>query len=83
LKHGKERKAMQNKEKIKEFVSTFNEEKRLKWNKVKEWWEPVVYFDDSEYYNGKNVDWLCDNLGDAQDIMEAMWCQILKLKGQL
>lgn len=68
------------KKEIKEFVSSFDEVSRKKWNNEKKWWEPVVYFDNSEYYNGQNVSWLCDHLGDAQDVMEAMWCEILKLR---
>jgi len=60
------------KKEIDEFVASFDETSRQKWNDEKKWWEPVVYFDDSEYYEGQNVSWLCDNLGDAQDAMEAI-----------
>ena len=67
-------------EQISDFVDSFDEDKRIKWNDETEWWEPAVYFDDSEFYDGLNVSWQCDNLGDAQDVMEAMWCEILKLR---
>jgi len=68
------------KNEIEEFVRSFDEAGRQKWNDEKQWWEPVVYFDNSEYYDGINISWLCDHLGDAQEAMEAMWCEILRLR---
>ena len=45
----------------------------------REWWEPIV--------NGKGgrkyADWLCDHLGDAQEVMEQMWDEILRLRETL
>ncbi len=70
------------KEKISAFVASFDDAGREKWNEEKQWWEPVIYFEDSEFYEGNNVSWLCDHLGDAQAIMEAMWCEIMRLRSE-
>lgn len=67
-------------EEIQNFVNSFTEETRTSWNEEKEWWEPTIYFNDSQFYEGSNLSWLCDNLGDAQEAMEGMWVEILRLR---
>ena len=46
---------------------------RVEWNHLKKWWEPAIYLEDDNFYGDKELDWLCDNLGDAQETMEKMW----------
>jgi len=42
-----------------------------------EWWMPLS---DQEDYN---LGFMCDNLGDAQETMEAMWKEICRLCPEL
>ncbi len=52
--------------------------------KEKEWWEPQIYKPGDEFYEGDGehdqLDWLCDNLGDAQAVMEKQHAEIADLK---
>ena len=43
----------------------------------KEWWHP--YTDE----DNESLDWLCDHLGDAMDVMVEMWSELCKLKSDL
>lgn len=46
---------------------------------MKEWWMPIKIREDSEL----NLNFLCDHLGEAQDIMEEMWKEICRLRPEL
>ena len=40
------------------------------------WWYPIK----NEY---DELDWLCDHVGDAQEVMEAMWKRLCELDKNL
>ena len=66
---------------IKEWIASTDAEE---WNEAKEWWEPHIYSEGDEYYNydnyGSYADWTCDHMGDAQEVIEAMWKEIITLR---
>lgn len=46
------------------------------YTKNKEWWEPYVSDEDGN----KHCEWICDHLGDANDKMDHLWNEILRLR---
>jgi len=56
-----------------------NSMEKTEYEETKQWWEPYVFV--TEYDpDEKVVDWLCDHLGDAQEVMEELWNEILRLR---
>lgn len=55
-----------------------NDDVETDWEKSKEWWEPYVYLDEAD--GEKEISWLCDHVGDAQDVMEELWNEVLRLR---
>ena len=43
----------------------------------KEWWMPIGNVEEDR------LDWLCDHMGDANDVMYAMWEEICRLRPEL
>jgi hypothetical protein len=65
---------------LREWLDSFDNEAREKYNKEKKWWEPAIYTPEDEFFDGKEMDWMCDNLGDAQENMDELWKEILRLR---
>jgi hypothetical protein len=68
---------------------TFNQwlektrENRTTWNHNKKWWEPAIYDEHDSFYQGHSLDWLCDTMDECQDVMDHMWEEILRLRGEI
>lgn len=47
----------------------------------KEWWMPLK--GSEEFDNEGELDFLCDHLGDASEVMDRMWEELCKLRDEL